>query len=133
MRDEAQQFADEDKKQRERIDKLNHADTLIFQTEKQLKEFGDKLPADKKPQIEDALAKLREAHKNQDLDGIDKATAELNMVFQAASEEMYRQGAQAGPQPGADQQGPDMGAGAGAGSSKGKDSEVTDVDFEEVK
>jgi molecular chaperone DnaK len=131
MRDEAQQFADEDKKQRERIDKLNHADTLIFQTEKQLKEFGDKLPADKKPQIEDALAKLREAHKNQDLDGIDKATAELNMVFQAASEEMYRQGAQAGPQAGAGPQGP--GAGADEGANKGKDSEVTDVDFEEVK
>jgi molecular chaperone DnaK len=129
MRDEAQQFADEDRIQREKIDKLNHADTLIFQTEKQLKEFGDKLPADKKPQIEDALAKLKEAHKVQDIDGIDKATAELNMVFQAASEEMYKQGNQAGPQPGAEQQGPGPGQGAG----KGKDSEVTDVDFEEVK
>ncbi len=133
MRDEAQQFADEDNKQRERIDKLNHADTLIFQTEKQLKEFGDKLPADKKPQIEDALAKLKEAHKVQDIDAIDKATAELNMVFQAASEEMYKQGNQAGPQPGAEQQGPGAGPGAGQGSGKGKDSEVTDVDFEEVK
>lgn len=129
MRDEAQQFADEDQKQREKIDKLNHADTLIFQTEKQLKEFGDKLPADKKPQIEDALAKLKEAHKVQDIDGIDKATAELNMVFQAASEEMYKQGNQAGPQPGAEQSGP----GAGPGAGKSKDSEVTDVDFEEVK
>jgi molecular chaperone DnaK len=131
MRDEAQQFADDDKKQREIIDKLNHTDTLIFQTEKQLKEFGDKLPADKKPQIEDALAKLKEAHKLQDMDAIDKATAELNMVFQAASEEMYRQGQQAGPQPGADQPGPGMGSDPGAG--KKKDSEVTDVDFEEVK
>jgi molecular chaperone DnaK len=131
MRDEAQQFADEDQKQRDRIDKLNHADTLIFQTEKQLKEFGDKLPADKKPQIEDALAKLKEAHKVQDIDGIDKATAELNMVFQAASEEMYRQGQQAGPQPDPNQQEP--GRGPGPGSDKGKDSEVTDVDFEEVK
>ncbi len=130
MRDEAQQFADEDKKQRDKIDKLNHADTLIFQTEKQLKEFGDKLPADKKPQIEDALAKLREAHTAQDLDAIDKATAELNMVFQAASEEMYRQGQQAGPQPGAGQQQPGAGD---PGAGKGKDSEVTDVDFEEVK
>ena len=127
MRDEAQQFADEDKLQRERIDKLNHADSLIFQTEKQMKEFGDKLPADKKPQIEDALAKLKEAHKNQDIDAIDKATAELNHVFQAASEEMYRQGQQAGPQPGPGQQEP------GPGAGKGKDSEVTDVDFEEVK
>jgi len=131
MRDEAQQFADEDRIQREKIDKLNHADTLIFQTEKQLKEFGDKLPADKRPQIEDALAKLKEAHKNQDIDGIDKATAELNMVFQAASEEMYKQGNQAGPQPGEGQHGPGPGAGQGAGP--GKDSEVTDVDFEEVK
>jgi len=131
MRDEAQQFADDDRKARERIDKLNHADTLIFQTEKQLKEFGDKLPADKKPKIEDALAKLKEAHKLQDIDGIDKATAELNMVFQAASEEMYRQGQQAGPQPGAGQQDPGMGPEPGAG--RGKDSEVTDVDFEEVK
>ncbi|MFA5815137.1 MAG: molecular chaperone DnaK [Bacteroidales bacterium] len=131
MRDEAQQFADDDRKQRERIDKLNHADTLIFQTEKQLKEFGDKLPADKKPKIEDALAKLREAHRAQDIDAIDKATAELNMVFQAASEEMYRQGQQAGPQPGAGQQEPGMGADPGAG--KPKDQDVTDVDFEEVK
>ena len=131
MRDEAQQFADDDKKARENIDKLNHADTLIFQTEKQLKEFGDKLPADKKPQIEDALAKLKEAHKVQDIDGIDKATAELNMVFQAASEEMYRQSAQSGPQQGPGHQ--DGGPGADSGSGKKKDSEVTDVDFEEVK
>lgn len=131
MRDEAQQFAEDDKKQRDRVDKLNHADTLIFQTEKQLKEFGDKLPADKKPQIEDALAKLKEAHKVQDIDAIDKATAELNMVFQAASEEMYKQGQQAGPQPGAGQQEP--GPGPDQGTGKGKDSEVTDVDFEEVK
>ncbi len=130
MRDEAQQFADEDQKQRERVDKLNHADTLIFQTEKQLKEFGDKLPADKKPQIEDALAKLKDAHKNQDIDAIDKASAELNMVFQAASEEMYKQGQQGDPQQGAgNQAGPD----ANAGDGRGKDSEVTDVDFEEVK
>lgn len=131
MRDEAQQFADDDRKQRERIDKLNHADTLIFQTEKQLKEFGDKLPADKKPKIEDALAKLKEAHKAEDIESIDKATAELNMVFQAASEEMYRQGQQEGPQPGAGQQEP--GAGSDPGAGKPKDQDVTDVDFEEVK
>jgi molecular chaperone DnaK len=129
MKDEAQQFAEEDRKQREKIDKLNHADSLIFQTEKQLKEFGDKLPADKKPQIEDALAKLREAHRAQDIDGIDKATAELNQVFQAASEEMYRQGQQAGPQAGPQ----DAGNSGQQGPEGGKDSEVTDVDFEEVK
>jgi molecular chaperone DnaK len=77
-------------KGKRKIDKLNHADSLIFQTEKQLKEFGDKLPADKKGPIEEALEKLKEAHaKTQDFAGIDAATAELNAVFQAASQEMY--------------------------------------------
>jgi molecular chaperone DnaK len=129
MRDEAAANAEADKQAKEKVEKLNHADSLIFQTEKQLKEFGDKLPADKKGPIETALGKLKEAHKNQDLSGIDAATAELNTVFQAASQEMYNaasaqgQGEHAGPQggPGAQQQGP-----------KG-DGEVTDVDFEEVK
>lgn len=129
MKEEAKRFADEDKRQREKVDKMNAADSLIFQTEKQLKEFGDKLPADKKAQIEGALAKLKEAHKNQDIESIDKASAELNQVFQAASEDLYRQSQQAGPQPGGPQQGPDPGAGNG----KAKDQEVTDVDFEEVK
>jgi len=126
MKEEAQKFADEDKRQRETVDKLNAADSLIFQTEKQLKEFGDKLPADKKVKIEDALAKLKEAHKNQDLSAMDAASSELNQVFQAASEDMYRQGQQ-GPQPGS-QQGPEPNTGG-----KSKDQEVTDVDFEEVK
>jgi len=129
MKEEAQRFADEDKRQREKVDKLNAADSLIFQTEKQLKEFGDKLPSDKKVKIEDALAKLKEAHKNQDIDSIDKASAELNQVFQAASEDLYRQSQQAGPQAGGPQPGPD----SDAGGTKGKDQEVTDVDFEEVK
>jgi len=129
MKEEAKRFADEDKRQREKVDKMNAADSLIFQTEKQLKEFGDKLPADKKTQIEDALAKLKEAQKNQDMDSIEKASAELNQVFQAASEDLYRQSQQAGPQPGGPQQGTDPGAGSG----KAKDQEVTDVDFEEVK
>ncbi len=128
MKEEAAANADADKQAKERVEKLNHADSLIFQTEKQLKEFGDKLPADKKGPIEAALTKLKEAHKNQDLAAIDAATNELNAVFQAASQEMYNaanaqggqpSGAQAGPQGG--QQGP-----------KG-DGEVTDVDFEEVK
>ncbi len=129
MKDEAAANAESDKAAKEKVEKLNHADTLIFQTEKQLKEFGDKIPADKKGPIEAALGKLKDAHKAQDLNGIDSATTELNTVFQAASQEMYNatsaqgQGAQAGPQDGGQnaQQGP---------KSEG---DVTDVDFEEVK
>ncbi|TRX71901.1 molecular chaperone DnaK [Carboxylicivirga sp. M1479] len=131
MKDEAEANADADKAEKEKIDKLNGADSLIFQTEKQLKEFGDKLPADKKQPIEAALEKLKEAHKAQDLEAIEAATTELNTVFQAASQEMYNASQQAGGQPGPDagaQPGPDAGAQQG-----GKDDEVTDVDFEEVK
>jgi len=127
MRDEAKVNADADAKAKEKIDKINHADSLIFQTEKNLKEFGDKIPADKKKSIEDALAKLKEAHKNQDLDAIDAATAEVNNTFQAASQDLYN--AQQ-PQDGQAQPGPDAGANQ-PGSDK--DAEVTDVDFEEVK
>ena len=132
MKDEAEANADADKQAKEKIDKLNGADSLIFQTEKQLTEFGDKLPADKKQPIEAALGKLKEAHKAQDIAAIDAATTELNTVFQAASQEMYNAsqaqgGADAGAQGGA-QPGPDAGAQQG-----GKDDEVTDVDFEEVK
>ncbi len=125
MKDEAKANEAADKAAREKVDKMNQADSLIFQTEKQLKEFGDKLPADKKGPIEAALGKLKEAHKAQDLTAIDAATAELNNVFQAASQEMYN--AQANAQPG-----PDAGQQANAGGSK-QDGEVTDVDFEEVK
>jgi molecular chaperone DnaK len=97
MRQEAEINAESDKKAKERVDKLNQADSLIFQTEKQLKEYGDKIPADKKKPIEDALVKLKEAHKNQDLAAIDAAMTELNTVFSAASQEMYNaaQGQQA--------------------------------------
>ncbi len=133
MKDEAKANEEEDKKAKERIDKLNQADSLIFQTEKQLKEFGDKLPAEKKKPIEDALAKLKEAHKNQDVEAIDKATEELNQVFQAASSEMYQQQQQ---QQGGAQAGQNTQAGdAQQNKSQGKDDddEVTDVDFEEVK
>jgi len=130
MKDEAEANAEADKAEKEKIDKLNGADSLIFQTEKQLKEFGDKLPADKKQPIEAALEKLKEAHKAQDIAAIDAATEELNTVFQAASQEMYNASQQAGGQPG-----PDAGAqpGPDAGAQQGKDDEVTDVDFEEVK
>ena len=125
MKDEAAANAEADKKETERITKLNQADSLIFQTEKQLKEFGDKLSADKKATVEAALAKLKEAHAAQNIDGIDAATAEVQSAFQAASEEMYSQANAAGAQPGAD-------ASAGA-SSQQPGQDITDADFEEVK
>ncbi len=123
MKKEAEANADSDKQARERADKLNQADSLIFQTEKQLKDFGDKIPAEKKQPIEDALGKLRTAHGAQDIAGIDSAMAELNSVFAAASEEMYKaaQDAQA------------SGASGGAQADASGDPEVKDVDFEEVK
>ena len=128
MRDEAAANEASDKAAREKVDKLNQADSLIFQTDKQLKEFGDKLPADKKGPIEDALAKLKTAHAAQDIAGIDAASAELNAVFQAASQEMYN------AQAGGAQADPNTGQQANAGGSSNKqDGEVTDVDFEEVK
>ena len=127
MKEEAEANAESDQKEKEKIDKLNQADSTIFQTEKQLKDLGDKIPADKKAPIEEALAKLKEAYKAQDIEAIDAASAELNTVFQAASQDMYNAqdaGAQgAGPQDGG-QQGP---------SQEKSDDDVTDVDFEEVK
>nr|WP_319511866.1 molecular chaperone DnaK [uncultured Draconibacterium sp.] len=134
MKSEAEANAEADKKAKETADKINQADSLIFQTEKQLKEYGDKLPADKKGPIEDALKKLKEAHASKDLAAIDAAMNELNTVFQAASQEMYNasqaQGGAEGPQGGPQA---DPNAGAQGGDSKGDDGEVTDVDFEEVK
>jgi molecular chaperone DnaK len=123
-----------DKAAREKVDKLNAAEGLVFQTEKQLKEFGDKVPADKKNAIEKALNDLKEAQKTQDLNSIDKAVAELNKVWQAASEEMYKASQNAGAQA-SGQPGPESSQEANKGkSSSGKsDGEVTDVDFEEVK
>jgi molecular chaperone DnaK len=127
MKEEAQVNADADKRVKEEIDKLNTADSLIFQTEKQLKEFGDKVPADKKDAITRAVEELRTAHKNRDFPGIDKAMANLNAIWQSASEEMYKNADQTqggpgpGPQPGPEQKQP------------GANDEVTDVDFEEVK
>ncbi len=130
MREEAEANAESDKLAKEKVDKMNQADSLIFQTEKQLTEFGDKLPADKKAPIEAALEKLKEAHKSEDLAAIDAASEELNQVFQAASQEMYNAQAQGGQQPGSD-----AGASGGNGQSAdaSQDGEVTDVDFEEVK
>lgn len=129
MKEEAQLNSDSDKKMKEEVDKLNQADTLVFQTEKQLKEFGDKIPADKKAPIEKAVEELKNAHKNRDIPAIDAAMANLNAMWQTASEEMYKNTAQSGPQ-GAPQDNP----GAGSAQEKGSgNDEVTDVDFEEVK
>ena len=124
MKAEAEANAEADRKEREKVDKLNQADSMIFQTENQLKDLGDKLPADKKAPIEAALQKLKDAHKAQDLAAVDAAMNELNTAFQASSAEMYAQtGGQAGPQPGAD-----------AGQQGGQQGDnIQDADFEEVK
>ncbi len=129
MKAEAEANAEADKKERERVDKLNQADSMIFQTENQLKELGDKIPADKKAPIETALNKLKEAHKSQDLAAVEAATAELNNAWQAASAQMYQQGAQ----PGAEQPGAQAGPQSGANSSDNKKDDIQDADFEEVK
>jgi len=137
MKAEAEANAEADKKAKEEIDKLNAADSLVFTTEKQLKEFGDKVPADDRAKIEAAAAKLKTAHDNKDFAGIDAATAELQGAWQAASAKMYQQGG--AQQPGADfnggfnqQAGPQGGAQGPQGGS-GNDGEVQDVDFEEIK
>jgi molecular chaperone DnaK len=121
MKAEAKANEATDKAEREKVDKLNQADSLIFQTEKQLKEYGDKIPADKKSVIEQAAEKLKEAHKSQDLVGIDAHLAALNTAWTAASEDMYK-ATQGNPQPGAQPEG-------AAQSTE----DVTDVPFEEVK
>lgn len=127
MKNEARLHEAEDKAAKEKIDKLNQADSLIFQTEKQLKEFGDKIPADKKAPIENALAKLKEAHKNQDAAAVDAALTEMNTAWTAASEEIYK-AQQAG---GAQQT--DGAQTTNEQSDKGGSETVTDAEFEEVK
>ncbi len=136
MKAEAKANEEADKKEREKVDKLNQADSMIFTTENFLKDNGDKIPADKKPAIEQALQQLKDAHKAQDLNAIDTATAALNTAVQAASAQMYGQG---GAQAGA--QGFQGGANAGAGSQQNtnngsdnkSDDNIQDADFEEVK
>lgn len=122
MKQEAEANADADKEAKERIDKLNAADGMIFQSEKQLKEFGDKLPEDKKSAIEGAINELKEAHSKQDLAAIDAATEKVNEAWKNASEDLYKAQQEAGQQPGGDQPGNDAG---------GAD-DVTDVEYEEV-
>jgi molecular chaperone DnaK len=126
MKAEAKANETADKAERDRVEKLNQADSLVFQTEKQLKEYGDKIPAEKKTVIEQAAEKLKEAQKAQDLAGIDTHMAALNAAWTAASEDMYK-ATQGSAQPG-----PDAGAGAGNASSAAAE-DVTDVPFEEVK
>ena len=130
MKAEAAANAEADKKERERVDKINEADSMIFQTENQLKELGDKLPADKKGAIEAALGKLKEAHKAQDLAAIDSAKAELNNAWQAASAEMYQQTGGAQPGAGAGFQGAEQPRQDNTGS---KNDDIQDAEFEEVK
>lgn len=126
MKDEAAANAEADKKEKEKIDKLNQADSVIFQTENQLKDLGDKIPADQKASIEGALNKLRDAHKAQDISAVDSAMDELTKLMQELSQNIYNQ-QQAGANPGQE-------AGGNTGSqSNGGDNNVTDVDFEEVK
>ena len=125
MKAEAEQNAAADKAEREKIDKLNQADSMIFTTENFLKDNGDKIPADQKSGIESALQQLKDAHKSADVAAIDTAINNLNTVMQAASQQMYSQaGAQAGPQPGAD---------AGQQEQPKQDDTIQDADFEEVK
>lgn len=129
MRDEAKANEVADKAERERIDKINAADSMVFQTEKNLKDYGDKIPAEKKAAIETSLSALKDAHKSQDVAAIDKAMEQMNAAWHAASEDMAK-AAQSGPAPGADA---GQSAGSGNASSGNGDKEVTDVDFEEVK
>ncbi|HPT53219.1 MAG TPA: molecular chaperone DnaK [Bacteroidales bacterium] len=138
MKAEAEANADADKKAKEEIEKLNQADSMVFSTEKQLKEFGDKVPAEDKAKIEAAAAKLKQAHDNKDFSAIDGALAELNAAWQETSQKMYAAngaGAQ-DPNQGFNQQnGPQAGADNGSANTgkSDKDADVTDVDFEEVK
>ena len=127
MKAEAEANAEADKKEKERIDKINQADSMIFQTEKQLKDLGDKFPADKKATIESALNKLKDAHKAQDIAAIDTAMAELNNALQAAAQDLYN--AQGQQQAGAQ----NAGNAQTDNTSNKSDGGVTDVDFEEVK
>ncbi|HTN45917.1 MAG TPA: molecular chaperone DnaK [Flavipsychrobacter sp.] len=125
MKNEAKANEDSDKKVRERVEKLNMADGLIFNTEKQLSEYGDKIPADEKAKIEAVTAKLKEAHKAEDLDGIDKAMEELNAAWQTASQHIYSAQQEAGANAGGGQQQAD--------NNNGGDGNVADAEFEEVK
>jgi molecular chaperone DnaK len=125
MKNEAKINEERDRKERERVDKLNAADSLIFQTEKQLKELGDKIPAHHKSPIESALSELKTAHQNQNLDAIDVATKKLNDAWAAASQSIYNAQQQSGAQ--------ESTHAGSAGTSDNGDANVTDAEYEEVK
>jgi molecular chaperone DnaK len=127
MKNEAKANETSDKAEREKVDKINQADSLIFQTEKQLKEYGEKIPAEKKAPIEAALEKLKEAHKTQDVTQIDAASAEMNAAWATASEDMYKDTQAGGEQPAGEQANGAQPQGADASEN------VTDAEFEEVK
>jgi molecular chaperone DnaK len=127
MKNEAKANETSDKAEREKVDKINQADSLIFQTEKQLKEYGEKIPAEKKAPIEAALEKLKEAHKTQDVTQIDAASAEMNAAWATASEDMYKDTQAGGEQPAGEQTAGAQPQGADASEN------VTDAEFEEVK
>ncbi len=127
MKNDAKANEEADKLEKEKVEKINGADSLIFQTEKQLKEYGDKIPADKKGAIDSSLTKLKEAHKAQDLAAIDTAMTEMNAAWTAASEDMYKATQDAGgAQPGAE-------GGGAEPQPQNSESKVEDVPFEEVK
>jgi molecular chaperone DnaK len=125
MKQEAQAHADEDKKAKEKVEKINQADSMIFQTEKQMKEYGDKLSDGNKTAINNALEKLKEAHKSQDAAAIDAAMTAINAAWQAASQEMYQATQNAGANANAN-----SGGTTGNGAADGNN--VSDVEFEEV-
>lgn len=128
MRKEAEANADADKQAREKVDKVNAADSMIFTTEKQLKDYGEKISADKKEPIETALTALKTAHQSQDVAAIDAAMEQINEAWKNASEELYKAQQEEQAAGGGD-------AGQGGGSADGGDAanDVTDVEFEEVK
>ena len=132
MKAEAEAHADADKKAKEEVEKINNADGMIFQSEKNLKDYGDKIPTDKKNAIESALNELKAAHSARNIAGIDQAMEKINQAWQAASQEMYQAQQQAGPQnPGQGFQGtPNAGQQSNDGSNNDT---VEDADYEEVK
>jgi molecular chaperone DnaK len=129
MKADAEKNAEADAKAKERVEKINGADTLIFQTEKQLKEFGDKIPEDKRGPIDQALSELKDAQSSEDLDKIDAATEQLNEAWSTASQEIYQAQQEAG---GAQEGAADAGASNGESAEDDDSEDVTDVEFEEV-
>ncbi len=128
MKKEAEANAESDKKVKEEVDTLNSADAMIFQTESQLKEYGDKIPDDKKKVIEDSLENLKKAHESKEIEGIKSALEQINEAWKNASEELYKAQAQAGGNAG-----PDASSEPKADNKKDSSDDVQDVDFEEVK